>query len=51
MLSFTHCAAYGGEKVAEVIQCSKQMLNELKKEYPAVFIKPTYPIWEHQQPF
>ena len=27
------------------------MLDELQKEYPNVFSKPTYPIWEHRQPF
>ena len=27
------------------------MLDELEKEYPDVFIEPTYPIWEHIQPF
>ena len=29
----------------------RQMLDELEKEYPEVFIEPTYPIWEHRQPF
>ena len=51
MLNFTHHAAHGGDKVAEVNQHSEQMLDELEKEYPDVFSEPTYPIWEHRQPF
>ena len=51
MLNFTQCAAYGGDKVAEVNQNSEQMLDKLEKEYPEVFSEPTYPIWEHRQPF
>ena len=27
------------------------MLDVLEKEYLDVFSKPTYPIWEHRQPF
>ena len=27
------------------------MLDELEKEYPAVFSGPIYPIWDHRQPF
>ena len=38
-------------KVDEVSQCSEQMLNELEKDYSAVFSEPTYPIWEYQQLF
>ena len=48
MLNFTHHATYGGNKVAEVNQHSEQILDELEKEYPDVFSKPTYPIWEHR---
>ena len=51
MLNFTHHVAHGGDKVAEVNQHSEQMLDELEKEYPDVFSEPTYPIWEHRQPF
>ena len=42
---------HGDNKVVEVNQHSEQMLDELEKEYPAEFIKPTHPIWEHRQPF
>ena len=31
MLNFTHHAAHVGDKVAEVDQCSEQMLHELEK--------------------
>jgi len=48
MLNFTHRAAHGGDKVAEVNPRSEQMLDKLEKEYPAVFSEPTYPIWEHR---
>ena len=51
MLNFRHCAAYGGDKVAEVNQHSEQMLYKPEKEYPDVFSEPTYPIWEHRQLF
>ena len=51
MLNFTHGMAHDGDKVAEINQHSKQILNELGKEYPVVFSKPTYPKWEHRQPF
>ena len=51
MLSFTHCVAHGGDKVAEFNQHSEQMLDELQKEYPDVFSELTYPIWEHRQLF
>ena len=51
MLNFTHRAAHGGDKVAEVNWHSEQMLDELEKEYPDVFSEPIYPIWEHMQPF
>ena len=44
MLNFTHHAAYGGDKVAEVNQRNEQILDELKKKYPAVFSEPPYPI-------
>ena len=47
MLAFTYHVVYSGDKFAEVNQCSKQMLDQLEKEYPAVFSKPMYPIWEH----
>ena len=50
MLNFTHRTAHGSNKVAEVNQHSEQMLDELEKEYPDVFSKPTYPIWEYRQP-
>ena len=51
MLNFTHHAACGSDKVAEVNQRSEQMPNELEKENLDVFSEPTYPIWEHRQPF
>ena len=51
MLNFTFCVAHGNDKVAEVSQHSEQMLDELEKEYPVVFSKLVYPIWEHKQPF
>ena len=47
MLNFIQYAAHGGDKVAGVNQCSKQMLDELGKEYPTLFSEPIYPIWEH----
>ena len=47
LLNFTYCAAYSGDEVSEVNHHSQKMLNELEKEYPAVFNKPMYPIWEH----
>ena len=50
-LNFTHRVVYGGDKVAELNYHSETMLNELEKEYPDVFSEPTYPIWEHRQPF
>ena len=31
MLNLTHCAAYSGDKVAEVKQYSENILNELEK--------------------
>ena len=37
MLYFIYHIAYGGEKVAEFNQHSKQMLDELEKEYPVAF--------------
>ena len=37
MLSFTHHVAYGGDKVTQIYHCSEQMLDELKKKYPAMF--------------
>ena len=43
MLNFAHCAAHCSDKVAEN-QCSEQMLDKLKKEYPAMFSEPMYPI-------
>ena len=46
MLNFAYHAAHGDNKVAEVKQHSEQMLNKLKKEYPAVLRVPRYPIWE-----
>ena len=51
MLNFIHHAAHGGDKVAEVNQCSEQILNELERENPAVFSEPMFPIWQHRQPF
>ena len=51
MLNFTHSVAYDGDKVAKVNWHSEQMLDELEKEYLAVFSETTYPIWEHRQPF
>ena len=51
MLNFAHCVAHGGDKVAEVNQHSEQILDELGKEYPDVFSKPTYSIQKHRQPF
>ena len=51
MLNFTHHAAYGSDKVAEVNRHSEEMLDEVEKEYLEVFSEPTYPIWEHRQPF
>ena len=47
MLNFTYYAAHSGNKVAEVNEYSDQKLEELEKEYPTVFSKPMYPIWEH----
>ena len=44
MLNFTHHVAHGGDKVAEVNSRSKQILDELEKEYPDVFREPIYPI-------
>ena len=37
MLSFTHCVAHSGDKVAKVYQHCDQMLIKLEKEYLAVF--------------
>ena len=51
MFNFTHYAENSGDKVAEVNQHGENMLDKLKKEYPSVFSEPTYPIWEHRQPF
>ena len=51
MLNFTHCVAHCGDKVTEANQQSDHMLDELEKEYTAVFGEPMYPIWEHTQPF
>ena len=51
MLNFTYCAAYCGDKVAEVNQYSEQMLDKLEKKYPEAFSEPIYPIWEHRQSF
>ena len=51
MLDFRHCVAHGSDKVAKVKQCSEQILDKLEKKYPAVFSKPTYPIWECRQSF
>ena len=51
MLNFTHYAAHSGDKVAEINQHSDKMLDELEKEYLDVYSEPTYPIWEHRQPF
>ena len=51
ILNFTHRALQGGNKFAEVNQHSEQMLDELEKDYPAVFIEPKYSIWEQRQPF
>ena len=50
MLNFTYYMAYSGDKVAGVNWHSEQILDKLEKEYPDVFIEPTYPIWEHRQP-
>ena len=47
----THCAAYSGDKVSEVNQNSEQMLDKLENKYLEAFSEPTYPIWEHRQPF
>ena len=44
MLNFTHHAAHDGDKVAEVNQCSFQMLDKLEQEYPAVFRELIYPV-------
>ena len=44
MLNFTHHTAHGGDKITEVNQHSKQMLDELEKEYPEVFSESIYPI-------
>ena len=51
MLNFTHHILCGSDRAAEVNQYSKQMLDELEKEYPVVFSKPMYPIWEYRQLF
>ena len=51
MLNLPHCMVHGGDKIAEVNHHSEQILDELEKEFPAVFSKPMYPIWEHQQIF
>ena len=51
LLNFTYKVAHGGDKVAKVNQHSDQMLDKLEKEYLAVFSEPTYPLWEHRQPF
>ena len=48
MLNFTHHLTHGSKKFAEVNWNSEQMLNELEKEYLAVFSEPAYPIWEHK---
>ena len=44
MLNFTHHTAHSGDKVTEVNQHSEKMLDEMEKEYTAVFSEPTYPI-------
>ena len=51
MLNFTHHIVHTNDKIPEFNQNSEQMLSKLEKEYIAVFSEPTYPIWEHQQPF
>ena len=48
MLNFTHYAAHGGDKVAEINHHNEQMLDKLEKEYPDMLSKPTNPIWEHK---
>ena len=48
MLNFIHHVEHGGDKVAEVNKHSEKMLDELEKEYPAVFSEPIYPKWEHR---
>ena len=48
MLNFTHYAAHGGDKFAEVNHHNEQMLDKLEKEYPDMLSKPTNPIWEHK---
>ena len=40
MLNFIHHIAHGGDKAAEASQYSKQILDKLEKEYPAVFKEP-----------
>ena len=51
MLNYTHRVVHSGEKVAEVNQCSKKMVNEVEKEYLIVFSEPLYPIWEQNSHF
>ena len=51
MLNFTHRAAHGGDKVADINQHSEADAWWTRERVSNVFSEPTYPIWEHRQPF
>ena len=50
-LHYTHWAAHGSETIGVKMVESEQLLDSLERDFPEVFVEPTYPIVKRRDPF
>ena len=50
-LHYTHRAAHGSETIGIKMVESEQLLDSLERNFPEVFVEPTYPIVKGRDPF